>query len=223
MTAPLRTGRTARRRLTAPLLPLVVPLLLLGGCTDDGSSTPKGSDTMTGSTPAAPTAAALPAAPPEGRRLCDFVPAESAETMLGTHDLQAAGRVTGAGTDGLVAECKVHRPGSTDPLVFVHVERLTGAARSIFERDLTSSERHQLPDAAGLGYSWTDPAGYRDGSTGPVSETWLLHGSHLVQTSVWSPPRSRPAEQDTVSLARQVVATLDLPDGWTLGGQAPVR
>ncbi len=217
MTAP------HRRRPAAALLPLVVTLLLASGCTDDGSSTPKGSDTMTGSTSAAPTAAALPATPPGGSRLCEFLPAESAETILGTHDLSATGRVTGAGTDGLVAECKVHPPGSTDPLVFVHVEKLAGAARTIFERDLTSPERHQLPEAAGLGYSWTDPAGYRDGSSGPVSETWLLHGSHLVQASVWSPPGSRPGEQDTVSLARQVVATLDLPDRWTLDGEPPAR
>lgn len=193
--------------------------LLLTGCGTEDYSRAKGSPTMSSS----PSTDALPATPPDGPRLCDFLPRQTAVTLLGTDDLSTAGEVRGQGGRALVAECKARPAGAGDPLLFVHVESLQGAVRGIFERDLRSPDRHQLPDEVGLGYSWTDPAGYRATSTGPVSETWLLRGDALVQVSVWSPPEGRPAEQDTTAVAQQVVATLDLDESWTLPGRPPGR
>lgn len=189
----------------------IVGLVPLTGCGDDPTTEPDGSSTMSQTT-------ALETTPPEGPRVCDFVPETSVTTVLGSDDLDAQGSV-----DGEIADCKARPAGSPDPQLFVHVEDLVGSAREIFERDLGSDERNQLPDSVGLGYSWTDPEGFRATSTGPVSETWLLHGDKLVQVSLWSPPGGRKGEDDTTALAQQVVATLDLPDEWTLEDEQPAR
>jgi hypothetical protein len=195
----------------AALAVAIVGLVPLAGCGEDPPTEPDGSSTM-------PQTTALETTPPEGPRVCDFVPETSVRTVLGLDDVDAQGSVNGE-----IADCKARPAGSSDPQLFVHVEDLVGSAREIFERDLDSTERNQLPDSIGLGYSWTDPEGFRATSTGPVSETWLLHGDKLVQVSLWSPPSGRDGEDDTTALAQQVVGTLDIPGEWTLDEQPPSR
>ena len=195
----------------------VLVLAALAGCQDgDAGAAPE--------QPAASSIGALPASPVEGERLCGFVPRESAAIALGSAAVAGKGEVRRA-TSGEVsaAECLLAPVGLRDPAAIVHVEALRGTARDIFDRDLRSPERNQLPASVGLGYSWTDPAGYRATANGPVAETWLLHGDHLVQVSVWSPPEGRDGERDATALAQQVVRTLDLRDTWTLAEEQPVR
>ena len=212
MTDVTMTARQAARSVVAVLV-----LATLAGCQG-------GADGAAPGLPAASSSGVLTTSPVAGERLCGFVPRESAEDALGSTAVAGKGAVRRASSGELSsAECLLAPAGLRDPSAIVHVEALRGTARDIFDRELRNPERNQLPASVGLGYSWTDPVGYRATANGPVAETWLLHGNHLVQVSVWSPPEGRDGERDATALAQQVVRTLDLRDTWTLAEKQPVR
>ena len=219
-----RAGHRSRAGRLAATLAGLACLATVSACADDASTEPEGNPSMSQSQTSPETnAAALETTAPQGPTVCDFVPRSSATTVLGAEDVDATGEVRRDGKRLVFADCKATPTGASDPQLFVHVEDLRGAARDIFERGLADPDRTPLPDEVGLGYSWTDPEGFRATSTGAVSETWLLRGDALVQVSLWSPPEGRDGEADTTAIAQQVTQTLDLGEEWTLEGAPPAR
>ncbi|WP_152691133.1 hypothetical protein [Jiangella alkaliphila] len=190
-------------------------VVLAGGCSDDDS----GDDTTVDLSEIAPTP------PPGGELLCDFLPRESVVLALGSDGFEessslltrdSAGELSGAG-------CSVTLDGQDQQALSVDVDWALGILGSGFQERLTADGYNQLPDAAGLGFTWTQEETRPDDSEGDTTRAWLLHGDRIVQVWVAMPPDGRDSEADAAALAQQVVGTLELPAEWTLAGAPPAR
>jgi hypothetical protein len=159
---------------------------------------------------------------PQGSQLCDFVPEESASTVLGASDLTADGEVARDSQDKLtVAYCNIAYEDADLDAIKVQVEFLSGTLRPAFDEGLQNSDYQQLPASEGLGYSWTEEQETEDG-TQTIGRAWLAQGNHLVRVDVL-PTEGRDPAEDAIRLAQQVASTLDIPEEWTLDGAPPSR
>lgn len=182
---------------------LVAAVLAVAGCGDDDE----------GDTPV--DTSTIPATAPGGELLCDFLPAESAALALGG-EVSADGQVT-RDTQGVLtsAGCRVTVDGGDDVALRVLVDYMMGNARTGFEDGLADAETyHQLSDAQGLGYTFTD---------GSTAQARLSRGDYLIEVRIAAPAEGRDGEADAAAIAQQVGQTLEIPEEWTLQGTPPVR
>jgi len=164
----------------------------------------------------------LTTAVPQGSLLCDFVPEETASTVLGASDITADGQVARDSQDELtVAYCNIGYEDADLDAIKVQVEFLSGTLRPRFDEGLQSSDYQQLPESEGLGYSWTEQQETEDG-TQTIGRAWLARGNHVVRVDVL-PTEGRDPADDAIHLAQQSAAALDIPDEWTLDGPPPSR
>jgi hypothetical protein len=109
--------------------------------------------------------------------------------------------------------CLVKPKGMDGTGVRVNVGFNLGLGRKDFDKGLRDKGFQQLPEAAGLGFSYTaDDAGHAR----------IAHGDYLLEVDVHR-AKGRDAEKDATALAQQVLATLQLPDDWTIKGTPPPR
>lgn len=183
-----------------------VSLMTAAGCSEDNE----------GDTPV-DQPSAMSSTAPDGERLCDFLPRESAALALGDDGVTAQGGQVSRDSQGTLvgAACRVSVGEDADVALAVMVDYMMGAARGGFEDGIADSERYnQLPDDQGLGYSWVD-----DG----IGEARLSRGDYLIEVTVSGGAEGRDPEADAVALAQQVTATLEIPDEWTLPDTPPSR
>ncbi|NDL58936.1 hypothetical protein [Phytoactinopolyspora mesophila] len=167
----------------------------------------------------------IPAVPPEGERLCEFLPRQTVALALGTDDFEVTrGDAPRDGQGELVyAACHVALDGQDADALDVSVDWAQGAKMSGFEQDLRNEDFNQLPEEDGLGFSWKQTANRPDGSRGDTARAWLVRGDRLIDVWITMPVEGRDGEADAAAIAQQVVQTLNISDEWTLPGDPPSR
>ncbi len=113
--------------------------------------------------------------------------------------------------------------GQDQQALSVDVDWALGILGSGFQERPAADGYNQLPDTAGLGFTWTQEETRPDDGEGDTARAWLLHGDRIVQVWVAMPPEGRDGEADAAALAQQVAVTLELPAEWTLPGAPPAR
>lgn len=196
-----------RRAVVGAALVLSVSMLSACGGDDEGETT------VHDPTP-------LSSAAPSGDRLCDFLPRASVEQVVGTDSFEVEGGQVSRDSAGALsgAGCRVAVDG--DVVVSVKVDFMLGYAGSGFRDGLKDERYNQLPEDAGLGYSWIAKSG-EDGPT--TAEARLSRGDYIIETEVVGIVDGRDPEADAVALAQQAGETLEIPDTWTLPEAPPSR
>lgn len=194
---------------------VVLALAALTGCTsdDNGSETPVDLSEI----PATPSA--------DDELLCDFLPRQSAVLALGTDGFEVTRGETTRDSVGELsfAACHLTIDGQDDSALDINVDWAMGSAVSGLQEDLNSDRYNQLPESEGLGFTWTDEANRPDGNRGDTAHALLVHGDRLITVWITLPAKGRDGEADAAALARQAVATLEIPDEWTLPDPQPTR